>query len=217
MDKVHRLISKAYTRSLGCTQNIFDLFIEECQGYYDTPVHSLQDLRTKRCTKMKGDLWEGFCALYLLKIHNMKNVWLLCDVPEDILLQLGLKRQDMGIDIIAQNEKGFYAVQCKYKKKSITKKYTIVGWKELSTFYSLCARSGPWVKHVVMTNCSYVRHQGVKSDKDRSFCIGTFQGLSREKWILLSGFEGKTLETSSTTTSSSVESMREARLKFFAK
>lgn len=217
MDRVQQLISKAYTRSLEGNKNIFDLFVEECQGYYDTPVHTLQDLRLKQSTKLKGDIWEDYCVLYLQRVKGMKQVWRLCDVPSDILLTLGLKRQDMGIDIVAQNDKGYYAVQCKYKKRNASRKYTVVGWKELSTFYSLCARSGPWVKHVVMTTCNYVRHQGKKNEKDKSICLKSFQGITKEQWCSLSGFKGKVLDKSSSPLSSSVQSMREARLRFFEK
>jgi predicted helicase len=55
---------------------------------------------------------------------------------------LGLKRQDMGIDLICERNGRYTAVQCKYKKPSGTKSKTIVTWSQLSTFYALVLRTG---------------------------------------------------------------------------
>ena len=55
----------------------------------------------------------------------------------------------MGIDIVVKNNDIFYAVQCKYKK-SCTLKKNILSWKQLSTFYAICMRTGPFDKYIVM-------------------------------------------------------------------
>ena len=47
-------------------------------------------------------------------------------------------------------------------------KKNVLSWKQLSTFYALCR---PFDKYIIMTNCDYVRHQGVKTNKDLSICL----------------------------------------------
>lgn len=171
---------------------IFDTFIEECQKIYDAGAHSIQELKQK-CTKAKGDIFEVFTVLLLEKVYGWEKVWLLKDVPDDILTQLGLPNRDMGIDIIGYHHSDYYAVQCKYKKKNPHKTYTVVGWKELSTFQALCARSGPWKQQIVVTNCDYVRHQGQKAANDKTIARKRLQGLSRTEWLAMAGDMGHQL------------------------
>ena len=83
----------------------------------------------------------------------------------------------MGIDIVCMSKGKYTAVQCKYKKHTSIKK-NIVTWKQLSTFYALVLRTGPWEKYVVMTNCEYVRHMGKKTPKDLSICLRTFRKIT---------------------------------------
>ena len=90
---------------------------------------------------------------------------------------------DNGIDIVclkidADGLEKYSAVQCKYRK-NITQTVT---WTTLSTFIGLCAVTGPWDEHIVMTNCKGVsRRTGVpKGPKDRTIAYGTFKKLSRE-------------------------------------
>ena len=87
------LLYKIYLRS---PNNLFDEFILECQKLYESPAHSLEEIRNNNNKKIKGDIFEEFCVLYLKKIKNFNNVWLLKDVPDNILLKLNMKRQDMG-------------------------------------------------------------------------------------------------------------------------
>jgi hypothetical protein len=169
--------------------NLFDEFILECQKWYSQPAHSLVEMRKRDNKKIRGDIFEEFCVLYLKHIKNYEKVWRLEDVPEDLLTKLSLKRRDMGIDIICENNNIFTAVQCKYKKRG-----KAVSWKELSTFYALCMRSGPWEKYIVMTNCEYANHMGQKTEKDLSICIGTFRGISKEDWIKMCGLIGNTIQ-----------------------
>ena len=149
-------------------------------------------MRKRDNKKIRGDIFEEFCVLYLKHVKNYEQVWRLEDVPEEILLKLSLKRRDMGIDILCMNNDLFTAVQCKYKKHTSSRKHS-VSWKELSTFYALCMRSGPWEKYIVMTNCEYANHMGKKTEKDLSICIGTFRGISKDDWIKMSGITGQTL------------------------
>ena len=101
----------------------------------------------------------------------------------------------MGIDLVIEDKNGFFsAVQCKYKKHLSYKK-NVVSWKTLSTFYSLCMRSGPWNKYIVITNCDYVRHVGKKTSKDMSLCIGSFRKITKEEWTKMCQISGETVST----------------------
>ena len=180
-----------HTVFLKSPPNVFDEFIQECQSWYSQPAHTLQEMRMRDNKKVRGDIFEDFCALYLKEVKGYQEVWLLEDVPEDILNQLSLKRRDMGIDIIVRHNEEWFAVQCKYKTP--TGKKTYITWSALSTFYAMCLRTGPWTKYIVMTNCDYTRHQGPKGDKDMSICLGTFQATNSDQWLKMCGIEGQVL------------------------
>ena len=176
-----------YNILLTSPNNLFDAFIIECQKSYEAPAHTLTEMRNRNNKKIKGDIFEEFCVLYLKHIKNYKNVWLLKYVPEEILKKLTLQRRDMGIDIIVEiNENVYYAVQCKYKKHTSMKK-NILSWSALSTFYALCLRTGPWDKYIIMTNCSYTRHQGKKTAQDLSICLKTLQNINKDDWLKMCG------------------------------
>jgi Restriction endonuclease len=188
--------------------NLFDLFLRECADWYERPANSISELKEKT-TKTKGDIFEYFCRLYLEKLYVYKNkryehVWLLKDTPKEILHQLGLKHKDMGIDIIAKYGDNYDAIQCKYKRPN--KRVNILGWKTLSTFYSLCATTGPWNRKLVMTNCVSVRHMGKKDVNCRSFCLKTFQKLTVNDYYILLDCQGSSLLSNDDSDDSSDES-----------
>jgi len=197
---------------LKSPKNLFDEFISECQTWYSKPAHTLQEMRQRDNKKIRGDIFEEFCVLYLKEIRGFEKVWLLEDVPEEILLQLSLKRRDMGIDLIASHQGEWYAVQCKYKTPSPGKK-SYITWSALSTFYAMCLRTGPWTKYIVMTNCDYTRHQGPKGPKDLSICLGSFQGIQGDDWLKMCSIEIPQIKLSSLTH----EELRERRLAYFEK
>jgi hypothetical protein len=172
----------------------FDEFITECQKWYSAPAHTFTEMRTRDNKKIRGDVFEEFCVLYLRHVAGYTQVWLLKDVPEDVLTLLSLKRPDVGIDIICERNGKYSAVQCKYKKHVGHKSKTMVTWKQLSTFYALVLRTGPWEKYVVMTNCDYVRHMGKKTPKDLSICLARFRKITTEQWTSMCGLEGHVLE-----------------------
>ena len=161
--------------------NLFDAFLERAADLYQMPAHTLLELRQRDNKKVRGDVFEEFCALYLKHVMGYEDVWLLSEVPEDILKGLGLVRKDMGIDIIVRHGGEFYAVQCKYKKREARK--TCVTWQALSTFYALCLRTGPYKKYIVMTTCDYTRHQGKKTAADTSICVGSFRKITGDQWL----------------------------------
>jgi predicted helicase len=191
--------------------NLWDAFEEECQKFYNEPAHTLTEMRTRDNKKVRGDIFEDFCVLYLIKIKKYDNVWRLSDVPIDVLERLTMKRQDFGIDIIAEKDGIYSAIQCKYKKQ--TTRSNCITWKALSTFYALCLRCGPFDKYIVMTNANTVRHMGKRTPKDVSICLKTLQGMTSEEWTSMCNLEEHKL--SDTVPLKSSEEVRQARLKFF--
>ena len=180
---------------LRSPENLFDEFISECQKWYENPSHSLSEMRMRDNKKLRGDMFEEFSLLYLKYVKGYKNVWLLKDVPDDVLEKLTMKRKDMGIDLIIETtETTYMAVQCKYKKHVGTKK-NILSWSALSTFYALCLRTGPWEKYIVMTNCVYTRHQGKKTKQDVSYCLKTLQNITKDEWLLMCNIHGQKIGT----------------------
>jgi predicted helicase len=191
MNNLPNILHQVFLRS---PTNLFDEFVLECQKWYSQPAHSLTEMRKRDNKKIRGDIFEEFCVLYLKHVKKYEKVWRLPDVPDEILLKLNMKRRDMGIDIICENEGIFTAVQCKYKKHSNNRKHCVT-WKELSTFYALCLKTQiSWEKYVVMTNCEYITHMGQKTEKDQSICIGTFRNISKEDWIKMCGIIGNNFD-----------------------
>lgn len=187
MNNLPNILHQVFLRS---PTNLFDEFVLECQKWYSQPAHSLTEIRKRDNKKIRGDIFEEFCVLYLKHVKNYEKVWRLPDVPDDILLKLNMKRRDMGIDIICENNGIYTAVQCKYKKHSNNRKHCVT-WKELSTFYALCLKTQiSWEKYIVMTNCEYITHMGQKTEKDQSICIGTFRNISKDDWIKMCGLIG---------------------------
>ena len=186
--------------------NIFDKFIEHCQNYYEGPAHSLAEIRLKHNTKIKGDIFEHFALKYFQHAYNHKNtikftnLWLLKDVPEEILSHLKLTRNDLGIDLLAvDNALKYYAIQAKYRKKGYKATHGI-SWKQLSTFYGLINRTGPYVKAIVITNADYVRHIGKKTQQDQSICYGSLSKISIDNWVAMANFKSDILRDLSTNT-----------------
>ena len=187
---MNQLQEELYKIFLKSPNNLFDEFILECQKWYDAPAHSLSEMRMRDNKKIRGDMFEEFCVLYLKHVKGYKNVWLLKDVPDEILAKIHVARRDMGIDIVVETATNtFIAVQCKYKKHTSIKQ-NILSWKALSTFYALCLRTGPWEKYIVMTNCVYTRHQGKKTKQDVSICLKTLQNITNDEWLAMCNATG---------------------------
>jgi hypothetical protein len=191
MDNLQDELYKIFLKS---PTNLFDEFILECQKWYEMPAHSFSEMRMRDNKKIRGDIFEEFCVLYLkyanANANGYKNVWLLKDVPDAILDKLILKRRDMGIDIIVEtSDEKYLAVQCKYKKHTGCK-LNILSWRALSTFYALCLRTGPWDKYIIMTNCVYTRHQGKKTSQDVSYCLKTLQNITKDEWLRMCNVSG---------------------------
>ncbi len=86
--------------------------------------------------KQKGDAFEVLTKLYFKlspKYSFYDEVWMLSEVPTNILEEIGIPGHDLGIDLIAKTGKEYHAIQCKYhsdNNQSVT-------FKEVSTFISL--------------------------------------------------------------------------------
>lgn len=193
MIELEELQEILYNIYLSSPQNLFDQFILECQKWYEAPAHSFSEMRTRDNKKIRGDIFEAFSLLYLKYVKGYKKVWLLKDIPTDILEKLCMKKRDMGIDLVIETHDNlFIAIQCKYKKHNSFKQ-NILSWKSLSTFYALCLRTGPWSKYIIMTNCIYTRHQGKKTEKDISYCLKTFENITKEEWLKMCEKNGEKL------------------------
>lgn len=187
--QIYSLIYQSLNKENAIFEHLNDLF----KIYYERPVNNMIDLK-KRNAKNKGFLFEVFCVLYLQK--KGYECWLLKDVPESILKECNLTKQDLGIDLIAtvkkqiKNEEKtlYFAVQCKYRspsKNSLKQTVHRVLWKDISTFLSLASRTGPkegWTKQIIMTNAETVLWKGKKSSKDYTIGKKSFMNCNKIFW-----------------------------------
>jgi len=167
--------------------------------------HTVADLKLLS-TRHRGFIFELFCREYLLNVAKYDEAYLLNDLPDAVRTELRLSKQDLGIDIIARCRGDWVAVQCKFRT---CRRDNPVSWRDLSTFLSLCQRSGPYARHIVMTSAPSVRRVGGKQEKDLSICRQTFEKMDRTQWLLLLGDSGDKLPGS---VASSAEEMRQKRL-----
>lgn len=89
-------------------------------------------------SKEKGDSFELLTKYYLQVApkyaSQLRNIWLLKEVPEEIRVHLNLPDEDKGIDLVMETKEGnFWSIQCKYREDE-TKSLT---WSEVSTFTGL--------------------------------------------------------------------------------
>jgi hypothetical protein len=91
----------------------------------------------------------------------------------------------------------------------------MVTWKALSTFYALCLRTGPWEKYIVMTNCSYVRHQGKKNAKDLSIGLKKLQSMTKSEWTAMCDLQENVMTEEKIENPKTQDELRAARLKFY--
>lgn len=182
----------------GGNNKVIDILIEKFILYYDKPVHSISEINQRENRKVKGDLFEILALAYLVTSQNYRGKnwytrgWLLKDVPNEIAEKLGIKGRDMGIDIILEvkneSKSKYCAVQVKYRKPNRYKSKNVLGWKQLSTFYSLVQRTGPYQKHIIFTNADYARHVGKKNNKDKTIAIGTLKNVKNAHWYRIAEY-----------------------------
>ncbi len=190
--QINSAIYSALSKSEG---NVYEHIEEIFQTEFHKPSSTMLELRRKT-EKSKGDLFESFCVLYLEK--KGYTCWKLKDVPDHIREYLHLTKQDVGIDLIAKcmsthkkEEDRFelwFPVQVKFRSESKDNKGRTVRrvtWRDISTFLSLCTRTGPehgWSKHIIFTNANSVCWKGKKNKKDYTIARGTLTGQDKIFW-----------------------------------
>lgn len=188
--------------------NVFEDLCGLFTGYFEKSCNNMIELR-KRTQKSKGTCFEIFCKLYLIK--KGYECWMLNELDENTRQSLNLCKQDVGIDLIAKKNGFYYPVQCKFRKPTKDfkgRQVHRVVWRDLSTFLSLCQRTGGkdgWKKHVIMTNADYCCWKGKKGEKDFTIGKKTFQNLDRNFWRDMvydksSSLKGETLHSDSSNT-----------------
>lgn len=192
-DVVRRQLLNIFDRTLAApesgrgsknSKDVLARFLKEVDAHHNREVHCLQDLKQRDDKKLHGDLFELFAQLYLKVVLKIPHVWLLREVPETDLDKLRLRRRDMGIDIVGLDDDGnYYACQVKYKSHNNSRRKIAVTWKEVSTFFSLAERTGPYATLIVLTTANYVRHVAPKTAKDLSICVGTLGHIAWELWL----------------------------------
>lgn len=185
-------ILQCIQRAVGNSQMcVFDALDQAFHDYFHRSCSNMLTLR-KRNAKNKGALFEVFCKCYLEK--KGYTCWLLEECPVEIREKCGLGKQDVGIDLIArvdqvskrgEEQQLWFAVQCKYRspgKDGFGRTVHRVTWKDVSTFLSLCTRTGPWTKHIIMTNAESVCWKGHKTKKDYTIARQTFKKCNNLFW-----------------------------------
>ena len=204
-------IENSLTNNIQTSNNLegsslFDRFIKEIMVYSETPPTNLTEMRKNmRYTKYKGILFEIFCKKYFTQILNVDNVWRIEECPLNILNSLSLTKKDYGIDLIMQIGANFFPIQCKFKSpvklplsKELKYHYKSVTWGDLSTYYSLCATTGPWEKLIVFTNTMYINRKGKKNEKDWSVCYQKLNQLTHDDFIKILNINNKEEKTGKT-------------------
>jgi predicted helicase len=115
--------------------NRVDAFIVDCPTFED-----FRQRMAPLSNKEKGDFTERLAQVYLQTEPEyrttLEDVWLLRDAPARVLAEIGLPRDDKGIDLIALDRNGTYwAIQAKYR----TEEEEALGWGELSTSFELAS------------------------------------------------------------------------------
>ena len=152
-----------------------------CNQISAFPCTNTRMIKNKK--KIVGDLWEAFCKLYLERQCAFQSVRFLNELSDVELQQFGMKKRDVGIDLVAMDGSGNpIAVQCKFRSRGN------VTWRDVSTFDALCSRTGPWDSHLVMTNANRVIREGSLHSKDRSMTRAQFSTLARHEWLKLGGY-----------------------------
>ena len=116
------LIKQFIYKNINSQSNIFDCIINEIENKITNSIaHNLDELKLKYNKKIKGNLFEAFCWIYIKYILKHDEVWLYKDIPLELKTQLNLTINDYGIDIVSKKDNDYFAIQCKYKKQPVIK------------------------------------------------------------------------------------------------
>ncbi len=226
-------LRKLILRSITGSECVFDNLVLQFEESLSNDVaHTLADLSLLSTTR-KGRLFERLCIQYLKHISKFDEVYLLSELPNDLRRLLRLPANDVGIDIITLRKNGdvikeVWAVQSKFRKHSTRSsvntphgriRTNVLSWQELSTFYALCDRTGPYTKRLVKTTADSVNRKGGMQPTDASICRGTWRGLTPSQWYTIAECEErKTGEASGSSSREgpSPEELRRLRLARFS-
>ena len=143
-------------------KNSFSKLIHRTKNWSDFK-NKLDNLNNKE----KGDSFELLTKYFFLTLPRYSiydNVWLLNEVPQKVLDQIGLPRTDLGIDLILKKGNEFHAVQCKYHtntSKSVT-------YNELSTFLALIGKYKKISRAYICSNANVTSKNYDKLNNDAS-------------------------------------------------
>jgi hypothetical protein len=192
--------------------NIYDELVSYIESYFNRHANTMQELKDRESKKQKGDVWELFCYKWLVATQKYAQVWKWNQIPQEHKDKLKLERkEDNGIDIVVMTNTGYQCVQCKYRKKNK------ITWTSIATFVAMAAMTGPWEKHIVMTNAPGVTRKLKRTEKDISFCRGTFRRTKRDIWLRMVGLTEVHITGGSVTKKKkpTPEELRELRIKHF--
>ena len=178
------------------------------QASFHKPCTNITELKRNN-TKTKGTLFEVFCKLYLT-MRGYADVWLLEEIPPNVIAHCKLKTFDVGVDLVATvkipgretnavEDYFYFAIQAKYRsptKDSQGRTVHRVNWRDLSTFIALSTTTGPplgWKGKIVMTNADNVVWRGNKPADFKTYAKGTFNKIPREEWLKFIGSQGHSL------------------------
>lgn len=131
--------------------------------------------------KEKGNTFELLTKLYfqITPLYNFyDNIWLLEEVPEKILEEIGLPRQDLGVDLIAQAGDQYHAIQCKYHSN----KHQAVTYKEVSTFLSAIGQCDKITMGYICSssNVTSKNYEKIKKKPISKILADTWENLSED-------------------------------------
>tara|TARA_B100001741_G_scaffold149841_1_gene123680 strand:- start:6304 stop:6774 length:471 start_codon:yes stop_codon:yes gene_type:complete len=137
--------------------NVFDAFVAQISGLH--------------CTSQKAKIWESFTSRFLSKKY--RHIYRVDQIPKN----LSLPSKDVGIDfVVSHDNESFSAVQTKFRKNDS------ISWRHFSTFDSLCSRSGPWDKCILVTNAKSVKIYGNAKETDQFYGYKYFKNWHRDEW-----------------------------------
>jgi hypothetical protein len=191
--KLKRLLSRVAFEVVGKSDaNPLNLFIR------------LIEDETKN-SKEKGDLFELFSICYLINFmpsYQLKQLYLLSDLPEQMRIDLGLRTADRGIDIIGVDQQNrYWAIQAKFRgyrnfRPNRYRRSVMVRWSEISTFLALANSTGPYVNNLVITTAKGVSWGGNKKQLNcKTVCYGRLNGISRNWWYFIVQMQGRSLNS----------------------
>lgn len=156
-------------------KGVFLKFLED--GNVTTFNRFVREMRKITDNKLKGDLFEYFCKMYLSLIpeckKKYKQVLLYSEISDDMKMIFELPEKDQGIDgIVIDNYDNVYGFQVKFRSN----KHTIIPYGEMATFIGLVYTTNVNFG-MVFSNCSEVCDK-LKKNKNDKFVFTLFDDMN---------------------------------------